>query len=374
MKHLTRWVGLLIGSLLLIGMITDGGDGLLARGTHLRSVVVAETLSTSSSPVASPVGESHSTSSGPLAPHSDSPVQLPEPPSLPAPSPTDTPQPTVKAKSDAPPPSDDGATPAARAQSSAPVQTWPLDGFDLYVHTPPGAEQRQPLSVLLALHGMGAHGEAFAKSLVAVADRNGWLLVAPSMPYHNYMDPTVLTEDDVHLSQMLAATLDALPSRLGLKLQPRVLVYGFSRGAQLAHRFALFYPERVQAVAALSAGSYTLPIDKSMTESGIQPLSLPYGIADAQKQLYHLVNLEQFKKIAFLIAVGEKDTTASDVPRQFDPLIGKTRVERAKAFNQKLQSLGMTSQLVIVPNVGHEVNSEMRNCAVNFLKDNASQP
>jgi len=219
---------------------------------------------------------------------------------------------------------------------------------------------------------MGGHGNDFASGLLAEADRSGWLVVAPTLPYRDYMDPVKLAEDDVLLSQMLAATLDALPSRLGLKLQPSVLVYGFSRGAQLAHRFALFFPERVAAVAAISAGTYTLPIDKGMTSTGFQSLPLPYGVADVEKRLNRPLNLEEFKKIPFFVEVGEQDTRASDVPRQFDALVGTTRVERAKAFNQELQSLGMKCQLVVVPNAGHEVTSEMSYSAMKFLKENSA--
>jgi pimeloyl-ACP methyl ester carboxylesterase len=262
-------------------------------------------------------------------------------------------------------------TPAKDA--APPVQTWPINGIDLFIHMPPDATQSAPLQVVLALHGMGAKGEAFAECLVTEADRNGWLLVAPTLPYGDYMNPTVLAGDDVRLSEMLAAMLDALPQRLGLKLQPKVLVYGFSRGAQLGHRFAMFYPERVEAAAVFSAGTYTLPVEKNMTESGSQPLLFPYGLADVATLLDRPLNLAQFKTIRFLVAVGEKDNRAADVPRQFDSL-GKTRVERAKTFDRALKSLGVQSQLVIATNAGHEVNAEMFNSGVKFLKETAPKP
>ena len=40
----------------------------------------------------------------------------------------------------------------------------------------------------------------------------------------------------------------------------QIYLFGFSAGAQFAHRYALFRPRRVRAVAAHAAGQYTLPI------------------------------------------------------------------------------------------------------------------
>ncbi|MCL5958492.1 MAG: alpha/beta hydrolase [Chloroflexi bacterium] len=39
----------------------------------------------------------------------------------------------------------------------------------------------------------------------------------------------------------------------------KVSLYGFSRGSQTAHRFALCYPDHVLVAALMSAGTYTLP-------------------------------------------------------------------------------------------------------------------
>ena len=44
-------------------------------------------------------------------------------------------------------------------------------------------------------------------------------------------------------------------------VEPQVLVFGHSRGAQLALRFTEIHPELVAGVAAISAGTYTLPSD-----------------------------------------------------------------------------------------------------------------
>jgi predicted esterase len=243
----------------------------------------------------------------------------------------------------------------------------PAPPFELYTHLPPNATQHQPLPVLVVLHGMGAQGESFASGLIADADANGWVLVAPTIPYSNCMDPKDILDDDVRFLQTLRQTLDGLPNRLHLRLQPRVMLFGFSRGAQLAHRFALFFPEYVSAVAALSAGTYTLPIEKRKLESGEQPVLLPYGVGDSQNHVARMVDWDLFKKVVFWLGVGEKDNRAGDVPRSFDQYIGNTRIERACAFEAALEKLGVKTQLVIFPGADHEVTAEMRRSLVKFF-------
>ncbi len=367
MRKLVRIIGLLLGALLVIGIIPDAGDSRIAHNTQLPSALI-EGLSSRFAPA---LPASTPQSSQGLLDQAESGSQATRATKISEPLPGDG---YLGSVATLQPPDRIEHQPRPRATQTVaaalPVRTFPFGEYNLFIHTPPDAPRREPLVVVLALHGMGGHGDAFASGLLAEADRSGWLVVAPTLPYGDYMNPATLAEDDILLSQMLVATLDALPSRLGLKLQPSVMVYGFSRGAQLAHRFALFFPERVKAVVAISAGTYTLPADKGMTPSGPQPLPLPYGVADVEKRLNRPVNLERFKKIPFFIEVGEQDTRASDVPRQFDVLVGTTRVERAKAFHQALQSLGMMCQLVIVPNTGHEVTSEMSNGAMKFLKEN----
>jgi pimeloyl-ACP methyl ester carboxylesterase len=379
MKHLARWLGLLLGSILFIGIMAGDGYSLLARSMRLAVGLAGDKSSALVAPVVTSIAS-------PSLSSNSQPAQF------------DPAQAESLARSDEWSRNShalvDGHSVTnpvtqtldaierespqlrlAEAQAAAPpVPTWPIDGFDLFIHIPPNAKPAEPLQVVLALHGMGAQGEAFAQCLVTEADRNGWLLVAPTLPYGDYMNPTVLANDDVLLSQMLVATLDALPHRLGLKLQPKVLVYGFSRGAQLGHRFAMFYPERVEAAAVFAAGTYTLPMEKSTTDSGGQLLLFPYGLADVAARLNRPLNLEQFKTIRFLVAVGEKDDRAADVPRQFDSWVGTTRVQRAKAFQHALQLLGMKALLMIAPNAGHEVNAEMYKSGVEFLKENASKP
>jgi predicted esterase len=258
------------------------------------------------------------------------------------------------------------------APAPSPTPTPPkvsATALDLYVHLPPGAALHQPLRVLLVLHGMGGHGEKFASSFIADAERNNWVLVAPTLPYsRDYMDPNQLRVEDLQLGHALHSALDELPGRLGLKLRRHALIFGFSRGAQLAHRFAFFHPDHVETIAAVAAGSYTMP-EMNNASAGKSILAFPYGVGDLQQQMGESVNWSTFKKISFWVAVGEKDNRPNEVPRAFDPYGGKTRLERARSFEAALVALGMDAHLVVFANTDHEVTAEMRKQAIQFMCD-----
>ncbi|MDE3092024.1 MAG: hypothetical protein KGJ80_21840, partial [Chloroflexota bacterium] len=186
MKRFAQIVGLLLGVFLLAGVLPENGDSGLARITYLRaSAVIGNSSSLATDPPASfslSPGDTpapNSTTSNPLS-AGDGHIRL-----VSSVLPDDTVERDLKSH----------ARPSPTVLANAAVPVLPLDGFDLYIHFPTDADQRQPLRVVVALHGMGSRGDVFAQSLVAEADQNGWLLVAPTLPYGDYMDPTRLAEE-----------------------------------------------------------------------------------------------------------------------------------------------------------------------------------
>jgi pimeloyl-ACP methyl ester carboxylesterase len=147
--------------------------------------------------------------------------------------------------------------------------------------------------VLVALHGMGDSGPVFAAPLLAQAELDGTVVVAPRFGYGDWKALTV-AQEDLQLSERILALLDALPGETdGARVSTgRVRLLGFSRGAQLAHRFALVHPERTSQVAVFSAGTYTLP-NRSQREI------LPFGTADLQAYVGHPLDLDALREVHF---------------------------------------------------------------------------
>jgi hypothetical protein len=93
----------------------------------------------------------------------------------------------------------------------------------------------------------------------------------------------------------------------------------------------------------------------------------PFGTSDVDSICGQKFDAVATQQVAYWIGVGASDTRAEDVPRQWDPLVGTNRVERAKRYVEILQQFGARANLEIFPNAGHEVTGAMRDQAFQFL-------
>jgi poly(3-hydroxybutyrate) depolymerase len=255
---------------------------------------------------------------------------------------------------------------ALRASGASEVQ-------DVYIRVPNTAvaASGQPLQVLVALHGMGGSGADFGSALAAEADEHGWLIVAPTIAYGDWTNPDQISREEPALIAWLSDYLNNLSQTSGVSVEPQVLLFGHSRGAQLALRFAEIHPDQVAGVAAVSAGTYTLPLAKDV-QTG-KALEYPYGIANlAQADGGKAFNAKMFESVPIWIGVGGADNNTADVPAAWTPYIGPTRVDRARHFTQTLESLGVDASLTVFPNTGHTLTDEMRATGCDELASDTS--
>jgi predicted esterase len=238
---------------------------------------------------------------------------------------------------------------------------------DFLLYLPTNAAARGPLQVLVAVHGMNGNGVAFAAPLRSTAERNGWILVAPTFHYRDNITPAGVLRDDTVLLPRLKQYLDDLPAKTGLPIRQKVLLYGFSRGAQIVHRFAEFYPGRTLAVALFAAGNYTLPVSTLDVRGTLTTLDLPFGIADLRAYTGAPFDAAAFRAVPFFIGVGAADDRAGDAPPAWDAYEGVTRLARAQFFAGELNRIGVDASLALFPGVGHEITPEMRDQALAFL-------
>ncbi len=237
---------------------------------------------------------------------------------------------------------------------------------DVYVRPPQTDLGGQPAQVLLALHGMGGNGADFGGALASQADAHGWMIVAPTLAYGDWTDPNQIMHEDPALIAWLSDYVGGLSQRTGIPVQPRVLLFGHSRGAQLALRFTEVHPEQVAGVAAVSAGTYTLP--ESTDPSSGQTLDFPFGVANlAQTDGGAAFDSTDFDAVPIWIAVGGADNNTTDVPSAWTPYIGSNRVQRAQEFTQALESQGADVSLNVFPNIDHTLTDAMRAGGCNAL-------
>ncbi len=255
--------------------------------------------------------------------------------------------------------------------ATSPVSATTIQNDDYFLYIPTNAAARGPLQVLVTIHGMGGDGAGFCQNLINRAEQNGWIIVSPTFRYQDYKNPDSVVWDDTHMLPHLKQILDDLPAKTGLPIKDKVALYGFSRGAQMVHRFAEFYPEKTLAVALFSAGSYTLPMTTMDVNSTPTTLNFPYGVADIQKYTNAPFDAAAFHQIPFFLGVGGADSNAADAPRAWDPYLGTTRIARAHSFENALTNLGLASSLTVFPNIPHDVTTDMRGQAMNFLERQA---
>jgi hypothetical protein len=239
-------------------------------------------------------------------------------------------------------------------------------GYVLYV--PTTASLDRPITLMVAFFGMGGKAEGFASSLAPLAEQNGWLLLVPDFHYGDWQKAEAVQGDDRRQFPWLRSLLDILPRETGLQVRDRILLYGFSRGAQASHRFALMYHDKVLASAVMSAGTYTLPLVCVPTSNDNAPLNYPLGVGDLGSYCGEPFDPEGVRKVAFWVGVGALDSNPADVPHQWDKLIGTNRVDRAGAFVQAMLGIGVHIEMETFPGLGHAESAESRARASAFLR------
>lgn len=160
---------------------------------------------------------------------------------------------------------------------------------------------------VVGVHGTGGAGRdvqrLLARPIEASFRRSAVLLCPDFQTPYQYLLP----DADRHLIQQIAEIED---DRLQ---KDRLLLYGFSGGAQFCHRFAMRHPHRVGACVALASGCWT---DPDGSAHGMQvdenwfadpPWDDP-GIAEAIHR--PVDNLEVLRSIRWLIGCGTRDHTA----------------------------------------------------------------
>ena len=134
--------------------------------------------------------------------------------------------------------------------------------------------------------------------------------------------------------------------------------FGFSGGAQLAHRFAMLYPEAVGDLHLGAAGWYTMPQESTV---------YPYGIQDSlsgSRRWSRLMRsgLDRFLRRNITVYVGEKDTERDDTLRKnriVDEQQGLNRIERARSYvallNRLQSELGVSelTRMELLPECDH---------------------
>ena len=202
---------------------------------------------------------------------------------------------------------------------------------------------------LVCVHGIGRDAQGHLAAFTDWAERTGTELLAPIFDRRRYRGYQRLRSSNRTLHPV--AALDAiLEETVGAR---GCLLYGFSGGAQFAHRYALVRPHRVAGIALAAAGWYTFPSIAA---------SFPYGIAHGRLPDSLAIDFPAFLRIPKCVLVGDRDVERDPslrANRVLDREQGDNRLARATAWVAALNRAGAKApstppcRLVVVPGSGH---------------------
>jgi predicted esterase len=216
------------------------------------------------------------------------------------------------------------------------LRTDPSQEYLLYVPT----RAARGASILVTVHGVSRNVEEHAALFAPYAEEHGVVLVAPCFTSERNAGYQRLSEEGTAPRADLAldAIVDEVAASTGAD-GSQFRLFGFSGGAQFAHRYALAHPERVISAAIGAAGWYTFPDDRT---------PYPYGLGDSPERSKLRFDPDRFLRVPIAVFVGDEDTTGGENFRHdqlLDAQQGTTRRERARrwveAMNQAARQRGL---------------------------------
>lgn len=227
-----------------------------------------------------------------------------------------------------------------------------LAGFHYHLRL---AEIADPSRVLVAVHGISRQSELMIRWLGEAADKQGYTILAPHFSQKDFNGYQRLGgvsggRADAALMAMLADAERFLPG-LGYE---RICLFGFSGGAQFAHRFTLLHGGRVAALVLAAAGWYT-PLDSR--------LNFPWGLRQGRRFKGARFSARALLSTPILTAVGVNDVLQDSALRR-DPRIdareGTHRKARAHWWFRHVQKgtqklgLAVNHEFRLLPGTGHD--------------------
>lgn len=224
-------------------------------------------------------------------------------------------------------------TAGIRGASFRASKTQPSLGY--YLYRP--QRQRRRDRFLVSVHGVSRNAKEHIELFQPYADRYGVLLLAPLFEPEDFWDYQRLGRKGKgpRADLALIRLLNEIMAQTGWDTS-KVDLFGFSGGAQFAHRFVFAHPQRVRSIGLGAAGWYTMPDNR---------LSYPYGTANAQGLEAVRLNAAAAARLRTLVMVGELDSSDDDEELNKARIVretqGENRLQRAYAWSNAMNALAI---------------------------------
>lgn len=231
--------------------------------------------------------------------------------------------------------------------------------FAYCLYVPRSYDERRGSSrpLLVVVHGSGRVAESYRNAMRAFADEHDVIVLAPLFPC-GVGDPLdqsgykFLRLDDIRFDLVLLAMVDEV--RAGYRIGPeRFLLFGFSGGAQFAHRFFYCHPRRLLALSAGAPGVVTLLDERRDWWVGVRGLERAMGCP---------LELAALREVPVHLVIGALDLDTAEIhmrpPHRFyleginDA--GEDRPARLRALDESLRRAGIATRFEVVAGVAHD--------------------
>jgi pimeloyl-ACP methyl ester carboxylesterase len=184
--------------------------------------------------------------------------------------------------------------------------------------------------VIVLIHGISRNAKEIINQFSKhdSATENGELLIAPIFSKQFATDYQRLGRmgKGPRADYLLMSIINEVSANLSIQSSLPIYIFGFSAGAQFAHRFAFAHPNQVKKVALASAGWYTFPDKSTHYPLG---LKLHNEFNDIEFQL------ERILRTKYKVFIGEHDTKRKkgfNKNAQIDAQQGENRKIRAYSW------------------------------------------
>ncbi len=216
------------------------------------------------------------------------------------------------------------------------------------------ATMRPDAVPLVAIHGISRGAREIVEAFAARAADEGRPVIAPvfsEQDWSGYQRLVSPRRADLALLNLLDNLRLA-----GIVGAGRVDLFGYSGGAQCAHRFAMLHPQRVRRLSVCAAGWWTYP----------DSAAFPYGLGGAADGwgARMAAALPEFLNLDIAVSVGADDDKPDPAMRSaaaLDAQQGASRLARARGWVAALHAAAAARGLAaprtsftVLPGSGHD--------------------
>ncbi len=223
-------------------------------------------------------------------------------------------------------------------------QADPRFSYCLYVPDRHLNQVWQEAPLVVVVHGSSRTAEGFRDAFIEFAEAQGCVVLAPLFP----RGAVAGDQPDGYKLQSLCGyrydqiLLSMVAEVAGqFRTERDFYLYGFSGGAQFAHRFAYFHPGRLKGVAIHAPGQVSLP-----------------------GSLNSALDLAALKQVSIQMVIGGEDTDPVAAIEEHPP--GGSRKDLLLRLHQSWRRLGIAAELEEMPGVAHDGFALMPACQAFF--------